>query len=122
MASPPYSPGGRLIEWMTASSTAQPGGRGPKFGDSQRRACAHQPSGSIDSTGRTSGAGTPGVSAGFAALDIDRVVGAADVDAQAGHPVAHLAQRQPEARTGRGAVVAVALERAFEHVALDVVE
>src|SRR4051812_15785135 len=101
---------------MSASSTAQPAGRGPKFGDAQRRASAHQPSASIES------AGAPGASDGFAALDIDRVVGAADVDAQAGHPVAHLAQREPEARAGRGAVVAVALERALKHVALDVVE
>ena len=47
---------------------------------------------------------------------------AADVDVEARHPVAHLAQRQAQADAGGGAVEAVVLERAHQDVALDVVE
>ena len=47
---------------------------------------------------------------------------AADVDVEAGHPVAHLAQREAQADARRGAIEAMVLEGADEDVALDVVE
>src|SRR3954469_5150740 len=34
MASPPYCPGGRLIEWITARKTSAPAGRSSWFGES----------------------------------------------------------------------------------------
>ena len=47
---------------------------------------------------------------------------AADVHAETRHAIADLAQRQPEAHAGRGAVVTMLLQRAHENVALDLVE
>src|SRR5690242_13951275 len=98
-------PGGRLIEWTSASVTSAPGGRGPWLGESTRRAPAHQPSDQASSP---------------AAFAIEAV--AAHADAEARHAIAHLAQRQPEARAGRGAIEAMTLQRAQEDVALDLVE
>ena len=111
IASPPYSPGGRLIEWSTHEVDRVAAGRGPKFGDAQRaRARRSQPSRHADVRAvRAHSRSAP-----------PRV--AADVDAEARHAVAHLAQRQAQARAGRGAVEAMALERAHQDVALDVVE
>src|SRR5258706_16377549 len=40
---PPYSPGGRLIECTTTRSMRAPAGRGPKLGESSRRAKRYQP-------------------------------------------------------------------------------
>src|SRR5438132_13299741 len=104
MPSPPYSPGGRLIEWISARSIVVPGGRGPKFGDGHRRAETHQPSSQAARPPR-------GPSLSFADM-----VGHAD--AQARHAIAHLPQRQPQARAGGGAVEAMALQRTHEDVAL----
>ena len=53
------------MEWMTASVTDSPGGRGPKLGDGQARACRHQPpvqSSALD--GPTSGLRRQGARAG----------------------------------------------------------
>src|SRR5438309_8257334 len=100
-----------------------PAGRAPKFGDSLRRAVRSQPS-------RHSGAVTPRRPAparvhslvldhsslkslkSLTSLTIGRARIAADVHTEARHAIAHLPQREPETRTGRGAVEAVPFERA----------
>src|SRR5207237_1268882 len=45
MASPPYSPGGKLIECTTSSETTLPAGRSSQLGEATRRAPATQRSG-----------------------------------------------------------------------------
>src|SRR4051812_44153957 len=105
--SPPYSPGGRLIECTTTRSMAAPAGRGPKLGDSSRRAKRYQP---------------PSHCAGVSGL-VMRVVGAAgDRYREPGDAVADLPQRQTQALRGGRAVVVGFLQRLHEDVALLLVE
>src|ERR1700758_3244603 len=102
MPSPPYSPGGRLIECSTTVSTRAPAGRARKLGAGPRVAPRPQPS---SQSPLISGIGRFGLG-----------------DAEPRHPVAHLPQRQPEAGAGGGAGEVLALERAHEDHALDLVE
>ena len=88
----------------------RPAGRGPKFGDGAARA--------PPTTSRRCQRGAAATR--FSAGSPRSPPSAAD--AQPRHAVAHLAQRQAQAGAGRGAVVAVALERALEDVALDLVQ
>src|SRR3569832_1211705 len=92
-SSPPYRPGGRLIEWTTTRSTCAPAGRGPQFGEASRRAKRYQPS-------SHSALAVSGV--------VMRVVAARGRDREPGDAVADLAQAEPQALR-RGCVVEVAL-------------
>src|SRR5689334_6866622 len=94
MASPPYSPGGRLIECTTSSVSASPTGRSSWLGDSTRRHGASQPSGRS-----------------FIFFD-----------AQPLHAVAQLPEGDAE-ELGRGGAVEAGLAERFEdRLALDAVE
>src|ERR1700758_547314 len=104
MPSPPYSPGGRLIECSTTVSTRAPAGRELKLGDGTRLAWRHQPP--CQSSSARSGDAVMRASGRVGRLGLG--------DPEPRHPVAHLAQREPEARARGGAVEALALERPNE--------
>src|SRR5688572_10242275 len=89
-SSPPYTPGGRLMECTTTRSTAAPSGRGPKFGEASLRAKRYQPA-----SHRLAPSGTGRVIGLFAARRGDR---------QPRDAVADLAQAQAQSLGGRGAV------------------
>src|SRR3954468_11656468 len=95
MASPPKSPGGRLIECTTSSETTLPRGRASQFGEGTRRAPATQPSG-----------------LGVVFL----------TNSQALHAVAQLPERDAKQARRRGTVESGLAERGEDRVALEPVE
>ena len=112
IASPPYSPGGRLIEWTHDEI------------DRARRRAAARSSATRTRARRRS---QPSRHAGARRRRLAHSRSAPPVSPptltfEARHAVAHLAQRQAEADAGRGAIEAMVLERAHEDVALDLVE
>src|SRR3569623_1900419 len=108
-SSPPYCPGGRLMECTTTRSTFASAGRGPKFGESSRRAKRYQP---------------PCHSAGAAGSGrlVIRLVAAGRREREAGDAVADLPQRQSQALRRGGAVEAALLQRLDQDFALLLVE
>src|SRR6478609_10690168 len=106
-SSPPYWPGGRLIECSTTRSTTASAGRGPKLGEAKRRAKRYQPS---DQSGSSAGG---------------RVIGVVAAGRRDGEPrdaVADLPQAQAQPLRGRGAVEARLLQGSHENLALLLVE
>src|SRR3569832_2567718 len=101
--SPPYSPGGRLIECTTMRSMAAPCGRAPKFGEARRRAKRYQP---------------PSHSDGTSAVVIVVVAAAGHRDRLPRDAVADLPQRQAELLRGGRAVVIGLAQRLHENRAL----
>src|SRR6266849_397867 len=94
MPSPPYSPGGRLIECTTSSVIASPAGRSSWFGEATKRQPLSRPSG-------------------------PRFI---LFDAEALHAVAQLAEGDAEQLGRRGAVEPGLAERLHDRLALDAVE
>src|SRR3954465_10131002 len=93
IASPPYSPGGRLIECTTSSVISSPGGRSSGLGDWTYRQPSTRPSGA-------------------------RII----LDAQALHAVAELPEGNTEDLGGGRAVESGLAERPQDRLALDVVQ
>src|SRR3954468_19593560 len=93
IASPPYSPGGRLIECTTSSVISSPGGRSSWLGDWTYRQPSIRPSGA-------------------------RII----LDAQALHAVAELPEGNAEELGGGRAVESGLAERLQDRLALDVVQ
>src|SRR5581483_10127792 len=101
IASPPNSPGGRLIECTTSSVTRSPLGRSSWFGEAMKRQGARRPSG-------------PSFILVAAGLGF--------ADAQALHAVAQLPEGDAEELGGGGAVEAGLRQRLEDRFALERIE
>src|SRR3954463_16561181 len=97
IASPPYSPGGRLIECTTSSVTRSPLGRSSWFGEATKRQGARRPSGP----------------------SFILVAELSFPDVEALHAVAQLPEGDAEELRGRGAIEAGFRERLEDRLALD---